>query len=191
MHSTNVLEVLSIVKTLKNSKSSGFDQITNMVLRLCLPVIAEPLVDILNDCIKSHTFPQFFKIAVLALHKKGNESYRPISLLPTISKIFDKIIYKRMVNFISNNKLFSCRQFGFCSSKRSCIHAIVEITENIRLFMNNKNPCASVFLDITKAFDTIDHSLLLNKLEIFGFRGHFKKFIQSYLNNRQQCCLPV
>ena len=63
MHSTNVLEFLSIVKTLKNSKSSGFDQITNMVLRLCLPVLAEPLVDILNDCIKSHTFPQCFKIA--------------------------------------------------------------------------------------------------------------------------------
>ena len=72
MHSTNVLEVLFIVKTLKNSKSSGFDQITNMVLRLCLPVLAEPLVDIFNDCIKSHTFPQSFNIAkVLALHKKG------------------------------------------------------------------------------------------------------------------------
>ena len=70
-HSTNVLEVLSIVKTLKNSKSRDFDQITNMVLRLCLPVITEPLVDILDDCIKSHTFPQCFKIAkVLALQKR-------------------------------------------------------------------------------------------------------------------------
>ena len=57
--------------------------------------------------------------------------------------------------------------------------------------MNNKNPCASGFLDTTKAFDTIDHSLLLNKLESFGFRGHFKKLIQSYLNNCQQCLLPV
>ena len=90
-----------------------------------------------------------------------------------------------MVNFISKNKLFSCRQFGF-RSKRSCIHPIAEITENLRLSMNNKHPCASVFLDITKAFDTIDHSLLLNKLESFGFRGHFKQLIQSYLNNRQQ-----
>ena len=90
-----------------------------------------------------------------------------------------------MVNFISKNKLFSCRHFGF-RSKRSCIHAIAEITENIRLSMNNKNPCASVFLDITKTLDTIDHSLLLNKLEIFGFRCHFKNLIQSYLNNRQQ-----
>ena len=126
---------------------------------------------------------------VLALHKKGNmdapENYRPISLLPTISKIFEKIIYKRMVNFISKNKLFSCRQFGF-RSKRSNIHAITEIIENIRLSMYNKNPCASVFLDITKAFDTIDHSLFLNKLESFGVRGHFEKPIQSYLNNRQQ-----
>ena len=79
-----------------------------MVLRLCLPVIVDPLVDILNDCIKSHTFPQSFKLAkVLAVHKKGNmdapENYRPISLLPTISKIFEKIIYKRMVNFTSKN----------------------------------------------------------------------------------------
>ena len=100
MHTTNVLEVLSIVRTLKNSKSSGFDQITNMVLRLCLPEIVEPLVDIFNDCIKSHTFPQSFKIAkVLALQKKGNmdapENYRPISLLPTISKIFEKKYFQK------------------------------------------------------------------------------------------------
>ena len=99
MHSTNVLEVLSIVRTLKNSKSSGFDQITNMVHRLCLPVIVAPLVDIFNDCIKSHTFPQSFKIAkVLVLHKKGNmdapENYRPISLLPTISKFSKKLFTK-------------------------------------------------------------------------------------------------
>ena len=191
MHSTNVLEVLSIVRTLKSSKSGGFDQITNMVLRLCLPVIVEPLFDIFNDCIKSHTFSQSFKVAkVLALHKKGNmdapENYRPIILLPTISKIFENIIYKRMANFISKNKLFSCRQFGF-RSKTSCIHSIAEITENMRLSMKNKNPCASVFRDITKAFDTIDHSVLLNKLERFSFRGHFKNLIQSYLNNRQKC----
>ena len=146
MHSTNVLEVLFIVKTLKNSKSSDFDQITNMVLRLCLPVIVEPLVDIFNDCIKSHTFPQSFNIAkVLALHKKGNmvstENYRPLSLLPTTCKIFEKIKYKRVDNFISKNKLVSCRQFGF-GSKRSYIHAIAEITENIRFSINNKNPCA-------------------------------------------------
>ena len=63
MHSTNALEVFSIVKTFKNSKSSGFDQITSMVFRLCLPVIVEPLVDILNECLKSHTFTQSFKIA--------------------------------------------------------------------------------------------------------------------------------
>ena len=124
MHSTNVLEVLSFVKTLKNSKSSGFDQITNMVLQLCLPVIVELLVDIFNDCIKSHTFPQSFTIAkkLQNVHKKRNmdapENYRPISLLPTISRRFEKIIYKRMVNFISKNKLFSCRQFGFLSLKK-------------------------------------------------------------------------
>ena len=111
MHSKNVMEVLSIVRPLKNSKSSGFDQIINVDLRLCLPVEVEPLVDIFNDCIKSHTFPQSFKIAkVLALHKKGNtdapENYRPISLLSTISKIFEKIIYKRMVNFISKTNYF-------------------------------------------------------------------------------------
>ena len=99
-HGTNVLEVLSIVRTLKNSKSSAFDQISNMVLRLCLPVIVEPLVDIFNDCLKSHTFPQSFKIAkVLALHKKENmdapENYRTISLLPTISKIFEKNYLKK------------------------------------------------------------------------------------------------
>ena len=88
-----------------------------------------------------------------------------------------------MVNFISKNKLFSCRQFDFSLKK---VHAIAEITENIRLSMDNKNPRASIFLDITKAFDTIDHSLLLNKLEIFGFRGHFKKLMLSYLNNRQK-----
>ena len=100
MHSANVLKVLSIVRTLKNSKSSGFDQITNMVLRLCLTVRVEPLVDFFNDCIKSHTCPQSFKIAkVLALHQKGNmdapENYRPISLLPTISKIFEKFTHKK------------------------------------------------------------------------------------------------
>ena len=118
MRSTNVLEVLSIVRTLKNSMSIGFDQITNMVLRLCLPVIVEPLVDIFNDCIKSHTFPQSFKIAkVLALHKKGNmdapENYRPISLLPTISKIFEKIIDKEWLTSSSKTNSFLVDNLDF------------------------------------------------------------------------------
>ena len=82
-----------------------------MVLRLCLPVIVEPLVDIFNDCIKSHTFPQSFKIAkVLALHKKGNmdapENYRPISLLPTISKFFERIIDKEWLTSSSKTNSF-------------------------------------------------------------------------------------
>ena len=98
--------------------------------------------------------------------------------------LFTKLFTKYWLTSSPKTK-FSCRQFGF-RSKRSCIHAIAEITENIRLSMNNKNPCASVFLDIIKAFDTIDHSLLLNKLESFGFRGNFKKLIQSYLNSSQQ-----
>ena len=124
MHRKNVLEVLSIVRTLKNSKSSGFDQITNMVFRLCLPVILEPLVDIFNDCIKSHTFPQSFKIAkMLALHKKWNmdapENYRPISLLPTISKIFEKFVYKKITSspktnsFLVDNLIFAQKDHVF------------------------------------------------------------------------------
>ena len=88
-----------------------------------------------------------------------------------------------MFNFISENKTFSSRQFGL-RWKRSCAYAVAEITEKIRLSVNNKKPM--YINDITKAFDTIDHSIFVRRLDNFSFRVYFNRVFQSYFNNRQQ-----
>ena len=129
------------------------------------------------------------KIAdIIPLFKRGQkhiiENYRPISLLVTLSKLLAKCIYKRVYKFLNKNNIFFKKQYGF-RAKHSCEHAIQDLCGNI---INNKEEglhTAAIFLDLSKAFDTISHDILLKKLDIYGIRGICNKWFESYLSNRK------
>ena len=136
------------------------------------------------------TFPELLKLAkVQPLHKKDSKldylNYRPISLLSVFSKIYEKLIYTRIYSYLDRNKLIYSKQFGF-RSKYSTNHAIISLTEHIRNLLDNKHYVCGVFVDLEKAFDTVHHDLLCDKLEFYGLRGNINNLIKSYLTNRKQ-----
>ena len=136
------------------------------------------------------TFPDSFKIAkILGLHKEGSwdipNNYRPISLLTSFSKIFEKLLYKRMMSFATKFKIISTKQFGF-QKNHSCVHAITKITEYIRKSIERKQYGFAIFVDLKKAFDTVNHDILFEKLCLLGFRGKFGNLLKNYFQNRRQ-----
>ena len=112
-------------------------------------------------------------------------NYRPISVLPNLSKIFEKLIQEILSKFLQSNKCLFLKQFGF-RNKYSTTHALIDITETIRKAIDNGEFACGVFLDLQKAFDTVNHIILLKKPEHYGVRGHALKWFHSYLTNRKQ-----
>ena len=151
-----------------------------------------PLLETLyNECLKLGVIPQCLKIAkIVPFFKSGDRSkptnYRPISLLPAIDKLFEKILYKRVHTFLSKNNTFLKNQFGF-RSKLSNVDAIASLTEVTRAnCFKSKNLTKCTFIDLKKAFDTVNHELLLKKCEHKGLRGMVLKVLESYLKDRLQ-----
>ena len=134
------------------------------------------------------TFPDKLKIAkVIPIFKKGDpslfENYRPISLLPAISKVLEKIIALQLSSYFEKNKLLFDNQYGF-RPKHSTEHAALELIDRIINKMDTNEIPLNIFLDLSKAFDTIDHTILLNKLKYYGLKGPTLNLFQSYLSNR-------
>ena len=126
---------------------------------------------------------------VIPLLKKGDislpDSYRPISLLTSLSKVFEKLIYKRITKFLVKHNLLSPNHFGF-RKILSCINAIVEITEFMRKAIDKKHYGLAAFIDLKKTFDTVDHSSPIKKLNVFGLRGRIENLLRDYLSERDQ-----
>ena len=120
---------------------------------------------------------------------KGNylecNNYRPISLLSNINKIIEKLMHERLYSFLSKHKCIYDRQFGF-RNRHSTNHALLDLIEDIRNAMDNNKFAVGVFVDLQKAFDTVDHNILLNKLDHHGIRGVANNWFKSYLSNRNQ-----
>lgn len=183
-------EVLSYINSLNLEKSSGPNSISNKILILLKFEIAVHLSKLINLSFSSGVFPDLLKIAkVIALFKKGSpldcSNYRPISLLSNVEKIFEKIIFKRLYNFIKHNNILFFRQFGFRKSF-STSHALMSITQLISNALDQGNFACALFIDLEKAFDTVDHIILLRKLSHYGIRGHSLELFSSYLSNRKQ-----
>ena len=128
------------------------------------------------------------KVAEIIPLYKGREedqvvNYRPVSLLMTISKILEKIIYNRVFKFLTKYNILYDSQYGF-RSKHSCEDAILELIGRVLQSKNDDKYCAGIFLDLSKAFDTLDHHLLLQKMEKYGIRGLTLDWFKSYLSNR-------
>ena len=148
------------------------------------------MVRIFNLAISTGVYPTNLKIAkVIPIFKKGDptsvNNYRPISILSTINKIFEKILYARLTKYIDDFQLLYKYQFGF-RKNHSTEHALIEITDQIKLSMNNNQITCGIFVDLSKAFDTVNHHMLLDKLENLGIRGKALELFRSYLSGRKQ-----
>ena len=153
-------------------------------------VFSSHFADLYNESLVEVVFPSLLKIGrVSPTHKSGSmdniDNFRPISSLPLISKIFEKLTLDRMRNFIISHSILSPCQFGFRSGK-STTQAIIKLLSYIVPAFHKKIYCACFFLDLRKAFDTINHRLLLQKLRHYGFRGRCFDYLKSYFQNRQQ-----
>ena len=183
-------EIKEIVKNLNNKKSSGNDGITIFLLKNIIDEIISPLTHILNQSLSTGKVPQKMKIAkIIPIFKKGQKeivnNYRPISLLTSISKILERLVYKRTLRFLVNCKILSNFQFGF-RQKHSTTHALLAFIDKVAHAIDDVSHTIGVFLDFSKAFDTIDHDILLYKLSHYGIRGKALDWFRDYLTDRKQ-----
>ena len=142
-------------------------------------------------CIEVGIYPDILKIGrVIPVFKSGNEksmsNYRPITTLTTINKIFELLTHTRMSKFIDRFNILSCLQFGFRKASSTTL-AIFKVVSDILPAFNDKSYTVALFLDLKKAFDTVDRNILIHKLSIKGFRGVVNSFLSSYLSNHKQC----
>lgn len=175
---------------MKHNSASGPDEVKPKPLKEVSGVVAVPLAHICNLIMTTGEFPDKMKQArVSALHKGGSfddlNNYRPISILSIFSKIAEHIINKRITGFLNTHNIITKEQYGFCKNK-SVETALLGIKEEILENIENKLYTLGIFLDFRKAFDCVQHELLLRKLPFYGIRGIALHLIQSYLTSRSQ-----
>lgn len=179
-----------IIKGLKNSYSAGYDGIPVVLLKRARAVLLKPITHLINSSLISGIFPSKLKITKLKpLFKKGDRqivsNYRPIALLPSLSKIYEKVVYNQLVCFFEENHIFDDCQHGFRSS-RSVITAATDFIESIIDSLDNKSKVVGLFMDLSKAFDSISHDLLLLKLSKIGIQNNALNWLKSYILDRKQ-----
>ena len=187
-------EITKIIDNLREC-ATGWDDIPAIVLKENKNIIKGTLMHIINTSLSTGIFPSELKIAnVIPLYKAGeNEqitNYRPVSLLTTLSKIYEKIIYKRILDFLKEHNILYKNQFGF-REKNSTYMAIINLLDCVINSLDEGNMATGIFIDFSKAFDTVNHRILINKLDTYGIRGTANKLIDSYLDNRKQYCTYI
>ena len=176
-----VSHVSHLLHGLANNKATGIDKISSKIIKLAAPVISDSLTLIFNQAVTLSSFPDEWKVArVMPLYKNGQRSipgnYRPISVLPAISKIMERILYDQLYNYLTKFELLSDSQFGF-RKFHSTASALLDCTND--WYVN---------LDRKMFTDTVYHQILLNKLELYGIKGQALTLLKSYLTNRNQKC---
>ena len=182
-------EIKRIVSTLPSKSSSGHDNISNILLKEIIDPLAKVLAEIFNKSMATGEFPSIMKLAeVVPLYKSKEHylesNYRPISLLMTMSKILEKVMYLRVYSFLQDTGQIYDNQYGF-RANHSCEHAVGQLVGSVVKGLENRHNVACVMLDLSKAFDTIDHRILLAKLELYSIRGQTLSWFKSYLTDRK------
>jgi len=187
---TEKVELLTLLKGLDKKKASGMDGISPSIVCQVADSIVDPLVHISNLSFEQGVFPSKLKISkVIPLYKKSERSdpsnYRPISLLSIFSKIIEKLMHKRLYSYLTKYNILFDLQFGF-RENHSTVLALIEIIDSIRKELDGGNSVVGIYLDLSKAFDTVNHQILLDKLSNYGIRGNANRWFKSYLSNRTQ-----
>ena len=187
MSPATVNEIQEIIQNFSNDKASD---VSIFVLKKCSNVISWKLTRFINNFMDEGYFPGILKSGkITPIYKKDNPqifgNYRPVSVLPIFGKIFEKVIYSRMYSFMTSMGIIYDKQFGF-RKNHSTSHASNYSIAKILKEVENKRHVIGIFIDLSKAFDTIDHQKLLTKLEHYGIRGICHKLLTSYLSNRTQ-----
>ena len=180
-------EICKIISTFENGKSSD---IPIRVIKQSSKLISPILENHFNKLMQMGQFPDELKLGkITPIHKKDNaehlENYRPISTLPIFGKLFEKIIYERLYSFLISKSIMNPKQFGFRKG-HSTSHALNYSITHIEKALDKKEHVLGIFIDLSKAFDTIDHNILLHKLMHYGIRGNAHKLLTSYLSCRMQ-----
>ena len=185
-------DILSASNQLKPKLTQGFDNISTKLTKQTINEIKYPLTHIFNLSFSLGRVPKNLKLAkVIPVFKKGDAqlftNYRPISILPAFSKLMEKIMYSKLLKFLNNKNLLNKHQYGF-RPKHSTIHPVLQFLKSITESndKSTKDFTLAIFLDLSKAFDTISHNILLKKMEKYGIRGICNQWFSSYLQNRSQ-----
>ena len=173
-------DILREIKNLASNKAPGLDNIGNKLLKLDPQIFCYPLQLIYDKSIECAQYPNGMKLAkVVAIYKKGMmhiaDNYRPISLLSCFNKIFEKLIHKNLMKFMDKHNILFMYQFGY-RKLHSTTLALIEITDKIKKWLDEGNDVLGIYLDLTKAFDTVNYDIFLWKLNQYGIRGHANDF---------------
>ena len=186
----SIIEVRDTIFSLKNKKYKDPYGFTVDLLKTIANLIVVPLTRLINDCFRKNLFPTLLKRAIVVpIFKEGDAddaaNYRPISLLPVISKVFESCMASRITGYFEAHKLFTDDQYGFRKG-RNTTQAVLHFVENILDAFARNERAAGVFCDMSKAFDCVSHDLLLEKLKAYNFHQNSVNMIKSYLQNRVQ-----
>ena len=183
-------EIINIIKLLNNS-APGPDGIDSKVVKSSYISFIRPLRHVFNLSISKGVFPNELKLAyVTPVYKSGDKfsinNYRPVSVISVFSKILEKLMYTRLLNFVNKYKLLYKFQFGFRENYGTTL-ALIYLTDYLCQALNNGDYIIGICIDLAKAFDTVDHNILFKKLYSYGIRGIALEWFKSYLNERKQC----
>ena len=183
-------EVIKLLNALPQNKACGLDGIPSRLLKEAKEIIALSLTYIFNLSIKTGISPNEWKIAkVTPIFKDGKkyipDNYRPISVLPAVTKLIERIIFNQLYSYLTDHALLSCTQSGF-RPLHSTMTALLDATNNWLLNIDDGLPNGIIFLDLKKAFDTMDHGILLEKLKLYGVNQSSLCWFSSYLSEREQ-----
>ena len=183
-------EVRKVIKDINVSKSPGLQDVSSFVVKETFTVLVKQITHLMNISVQSSILPTEWKNAlVIPTPKSGNlslvQNYRPISLLPLPGKILEKLMHKQLMLYVDENSLLTKYQHGFRKG-HSCIHSVAQLTNFIDKKMDSGTPTLAAFVDFRKAFDCVQHPILLQKLSCLGLAKSVIDWFRSYLTGRRQ-----
>ena len=187
---TDENEIRCIMTRLKRSYSKDCNELSTAVFKNCIDELCQPLCKIFNKSLEDGVVPTGLKVAkVIPIFKADDRkivsNYRPISVLPIFSKIIERLVYNRLLDFLNKHNILSSNQYGFRKNLSTSL-ALLDLVDKLTKSIENNEITIGIFIDLAKAFDTVNHHILLAKLYHYGVRGIAHNWFESYLDNRSQ-----